>query len=70
MYINNIDWYEVNLESVSKDFTKDKQTEISLNGAVYDFSVNHSLIEKEDILNIHEDVMAEPLNIIKYYKII
>ena len=30
------------LESVSKGFTKDEQNEISLNGIVYDFSVDHS----------------------------
>ena len=31
---------------------KDEQSEISLNGTVYDFSVNHSSIEKEDILRV------------------
>ena len=30
------------LGSVSKDFTKDEQSEISLNDTVYDFSVDHS----------------------------
>ena len=39
---------------MSKDFTKDEQSEISLNHTVYDFSVDHSLIEKEGILNIHQ----------------
>ena len=29
---------------------KDKQSEISLNGTVYDFSVDHCSIKKEDIL--------------------
>ena len=41
-------------ETYQKDFTKDEQSEISLNSTVYDFSVDHSSIEKEDILNIHE----------------
>lgn len=27
-------------------------SEVSLNGALYDFSVDHNAIEKEDILNI------------------
>ena len=35
-------WYKICLGSVSKDFTKDEQSEISLNGAVYDFPVAHS----------------------------
>ena len=30
--------------------------EISLHGTVYDFSADFSLTEKEDILNIHEDL--------------
>ena len=51
---DNVSWYNFCLGSVSKDFTKDKQTEISLNVTVYDFSVDHSSIRKEDILNIHQ----------------
>ena len=43
----------------TKDFTKDKQSEISLNGTVYDISVNHSSVEKEDIDNIHEYSMVK-----------
>ena len=31
---------------------KDEQSEISLNGTVYDFSVNHNSVEKEDILRV------------------
>ena len=42
------------LGSVSIDFTIDDLSEIVLNGTVYDFSVDRSTIEKEDILNIHE----------------
>ena len=49
----NISWNNFCLGSVSQDFTKDEQSEISLNGTVYDFSVDHMLIKKEDILNIH-----------------
>ena len=40
---------------MSQSFTKDKQSKISLNGTVYDFSVDHSSIKKEGILNIHQD---------------
>ena len=51
---DNKSWYYFCLRSISKDLTKDELSKISLNGTVYDFSVNHSPIGKEDILNIHE----------------
>ena len=51
---NNISWYNVCLASMSKDFTKDEQIKMSLNGTVYNFSVDHSSIKKEDILSIHQ----------------
>ena len=35
-------WYNFCLRSISKDFTKNEQSEISLNGTVYDFSVDSS----------------------------
>ena len=38
---DNIRWYNFYLGSVSKDFTKDEQSEISLNCTVYDFSADH-----------------------------
>ena len=56
---NNIPWYEFCLGSISKDFTKGKMSEISLNGTVYDFSIDHSATEKEYILNIHEYLMKK-----------
>ena len=49
---DNINWYNVSLGSLSKDFIKDEQSGISLNGTVYDFSVHHSSIKIEEILNI------------------
>ena len=39
--------------------SKDEQSEISLNGTAYDFSVDHSSIEKEDILNIHKYLIVK-----------
>ena len=45
--------------SISRDFTKDEQNKVSLNGTVYDFSVDDSSIEKEDMLNIHEYLMVQ-----------
>ena len=48
---DNVSWYKFCLVSVSKKFTKDEQSD------VYDFSVDHSWIKKEDILNIHQYLM-------------
>ena len=47
-------WCDFCLESVSKDFTKDEQSEVSLNGTVHNFSVDHSSVIKKDIFNIHK----------------
>ena len=44
--MDNKPWYEFCLGSKSKDFAKDKQSEISLNGTVYDISVNLSSVKK------------------------
>lgn len=38
---DDIIWKNFCLGDVSKDFTKDEKSEISLSGAVYDFSVDH-----------------------------
>ena len=55
----NISWYNFCLGSVSRDFTKDEQSEILMKGTVYDFSVDHSLIKKECILNINQYLMIK-----------
>ena len=56
---NNKSWYNFCLGSVSKNFTKDEQNEISLNGIVYDFSVDHSSIKKQEILNFDQYLMVK-----------
>ena len=56
---DNISWYNFCIAKVSKDFTKDEQSEIFLNGAVYDFSVDHNSIKKEDNVNIHQYLMIK-----------
>ena len=43
----SICWCNCILGSVSKDFTKDEQSEISVNGTVYDFSVDRSSTKKK-----------------------
>ena len=47
---DNVSWYNFCLGSVSKDFTKDEQSEVS---------VDHSSIKKEDILNFHKYLMVK-----------
>ena len=49
-----ISWYNLLLGIISKDFTKNEQSETSLNGTVNSFSVDHSSIEKDDFLNIYQ----------------
>ena len=56
---DNVSWYNFYLRSNSKDFTEDKQSEMSLFGTVYDFSVDHNSIKKEDILNIHKYLIVK-----------
>ena len=51
---DNICWYNFYFGSISQDFTKDEQSEICIKGTVYDFSVAHNSVKKEDILNIHQ----------------
>ena len=46
----SISWCNCILGSVSKDFKKDEQSEISVNGTVYDFSVDRSLTKKKNSL--------------------
>ena len=43
----------------SKDFTIDEQSGISLDGTVYDFSVDHSSSKKEDTLDIQKYLMVK-----------
>ena len=51
------------LESISNAFSTTESRDVSLNGTVYDFSVDNNSIDKSDILNIHKYLMAK--NIIK-----
>ena len=56
---DNVSWYNFCLGSASNDFTKDDQSEIYLNGTVYDFSLDHSSIKKENTPNTDQYVMIE-----------
>ena len=42
-----------------KGFTKDQLRKISLKDTAYDFSYDHSLIEKEHIFNIHKYLIKD-----------
>ena len=47
------------LESISNAFSTTESRDVSLNGNVYDFSVDYNSIDKSDILNIHKYLMAK-----------
>ena len=47
------------LGSISNGFSATESREISLNGNVYDFSVNYNSIDKSNILNIHQCLMIK-----------
>ena len=42
------------LGSLSNGFSATESREVSLNGNVYDFSVDYNSVDKSDILNIHK----------------
>ena len=47
------------LGSISDGFNATESREVSLNGNVYDFSVDYNSIDKSDILNIHKYLMTK-----------
>ena len=47
------------LRSISNGFNNTESREVSLNGNVYDFSVDYNSIDKPDILNIHKNLMIK-----------
>ena len=56
---DNIPWYKFCLGSLSKDFIKDELSKVSLNSFIYDFSVDQSAIENEDMAYICEYLMKK-----------
>ena len=65
IFMFKVDYKNVNfstqfcLGSVSNGFSATESREVSLNGNVYDFSVNYNPIDKSDILNIHKYLMTK-----------
>ena len=47
------------LESICNGFSTTESREVSLNGNVYDFSVDYNSIDKSDILNIQKNLMKK-----------
>ena len=47
------------LWNISNGFSATESREVSLNGNVYDFSVDYNSIDKSDILNIHKYLMTK-----------
>ena len=46
-------------ESISNGFSGHESIKVTLNGSVYDFSVDYNSIDKSDILNIHKYLMTK-----------
>ena len=46
------------LGGISDEFSTTESREVSLNGNVYDFSVDYNSIDKSDILNIQKYLMT------------
>ena len=47
------------LRSISNGFSATESKEVSLNGNVYDFSVDYNSIDKSDILETHKYLMTK-----------
>ena len=47
------------LGSISNGFSNTESRKVSLNGNVYDFSVDYNSIDESDILNIHKLLMTK-----------
>ena len=50
---------QFSLESISNGFSATESREVSLNGKVYDVSVNYNVIDKSGILNILKYVIIK-----------
>ena len=65
LFINGKEIFKFNfsiqfcLESISNGFIATESREISLNGNVYDFSVDYNSINKSEILNIRKYLMIK-----------
>ena len=56
---SEINPYELCLGNISKDWSIDNMKKTSLQGCVYDFSVDYNAISVSDILDIHKDLMEK-----------
>ena len=50
------------LGSVSNGYNNTESRDVSLNGNVYDFSLDYNFIDKSDIINIHQYLMTKKNN--------
>ena len=58
-FIGDESYLYANKTEIYKFKVKNNMSEISVNGTVYDLSVDHSSIKKWDILNIHKYLMIK-----------
>ena len=56
---SEINPHELCLENISKDWSLDNMKKTSLQGCVYDFSVDYDAISVSDILDIHKYLMEK-----------
>ena len=58
--------FQICLGSVYNGFSAIESREVSLNGNVYDFSVDYNFVDKSEILKIHMYLMTSLLNHVGY----
>ena len=56
---SEINPYELCLGNISKDWSVDNMKKTSLQGCVYDFSVDYDAVRASDILDIHKYLMEK-----------
>ena len=56
---SEINPYELCLGNISKDWSVDNMKKTSLQGCVYDFSVDYDAVKASDILDIHKYLMEK-----------
>ena len=56
---SEINPYELCLGNLSKDWSVDNMKKTSLQGCVYDFSVDYDAVRASDILDIHKYLMEK-----------
>ena len=59
MFVNGTEIYKLYLGNVSKDWSLDNMKKTGFTGYVYDFSVDYSVTDVDDIKGIHKYLMEK-----------